>query len=268
MKWLKHRRGLARLRRLLHTRSVTILLFHSVGRPTVADFLPAGLDCEPELFGRILQLLQREFHVVPLAAIGEKSAHPGRVVLTFDDGFQDNFTVALPHLRQFGFPATVFVAADVIGAAELLPIHRYYWARHHGGKFAESVDSPARRAAVAEFPLAPVLGRELYLQPDEVRALAAAGVEIGAHTCSHPWLAAWPASDQQREIVESQRRLQILTNQPVMSFAYPYGYRHSFDGNTTAIVREHFQRACLSDEGNGLENSLALPRVNVANLFA
>ncbi len=187
MNWFRRRRCLSRLRTALRSRPHTILLFHSVGRPTAANFLPTALDCPVGLFGAVLRLLAAEAQVVPLAKV---LTNPGSVALTFDDGFRDNFTVAFPLLQQYRMPATVFVAADAVEADELLPIHRYYYAKQHGGEFPEPIDSPARRAAVNKFMRVPPMGRELYLRRDEIRAMAEAGIEIGAHTCSHPWLAA------------------------------------------------------------------------------
>jgi peptidoglycan/xylan/chitin deacetylase (PgdA/CDA1 family) len=260
MSWLRHRRCLARLRSALRSRPHTILLFHSIGRPAAANFLPAGLDCDVDLFENILRLLRDEAEVVPLAAVLTKA---GTAALTFDDGFRDNFTVALPLLRQFRLPATAFVATDTLEADALLPIHRYYFARQHRGEFAEPTDSPARRAAVDAFMRVPPLGRDLYLRRDELRALADAGIEIGAHTCSHPWLAALPAEEQRREIVGSKQMLQETLGRPVTSFAYPYGYRESFNQTSAAVVAEQFQIACLSDDSGSAADPLALPRVNL-----
>jgi peptidoglycan/xylan/chitin deacetylase (PgdA/CDA1 family) len=266
MRFLRQRRCLSRLRQALQTRSHTILLFHSVGRPTAAGFLPDALDCAPGFFERVLQLLRAEALVVPL---GQVLKHRGAVALTFDDGFQDNFTVALPLLRRYGMPATVFVPVDVVGASTLLPPHRYYFARRHGGEFAEATDTLARRAAVDKFlarvPV-PALGTQLYLSRKQVRGLVEAGIEIGAHTRSHPWLAAWPEAEQRREIVDGKQALEEITGRPVTSFAYPYGYRESFNDSAAAIVASQFPIACLSVENpDQADNPLALPRVNLAH---
>ena len=260
MNWFSRRRRLARLRSALRSRPHTILLFHSVGRPASADFLPAGLDCPVELFEEILKFLSGEAEVVTLSAVLKK---PGSVVLTFDDGFRDNFTIAFPLLRQYKLPATIFVAADAVDAEKLLPIHRYYFARQTGGTFADSIDSPARRAEVDKYLRDLPAPGELYLRSDELRAMADAGIEIGAHTCSHPWLAAWTAKDQRREIERSKEMLGKLAGRSVNSFAYPYGYRRSFNEASESIVAENFEFACLSDDSGAPDNPRLLPRVNL-----
>lgn len=94
------------------------------------------------------------------------------------------------------------------------------------------------------------LGRPEYrpLTVEEVQALAAGGlVTVGAHTLSHPVLAALPVEQQQREIEESNRRLESALGQPVTSFSYPYGAKGDYTAETLAIVRQAgFACACAN----------------------
>jgi peptidoglycan/xylan/chitin deacetylase (PgdA/CDA1 family) len=72
-------------------------------------------------------------------------------------------------------------------------------------------------------------------------------VEVGAHTVSHPVLSALPASDQHAEICGSKARLEEILGRPVQSFAYPYGARSDYTGETAGIVREAgFSLACAN----------------------
>ncbi|MDI6632241.1 MAG: polysaccharide deacetylase family protein [Bacillota bacterium] len=111
----------------------------------------------------------------------------------------------------------------------------------------------ARQAVLAELVSltgADPLGRPEYrpLTTDEVRALAAGGlVTVGAHTLTHPVLAALPAEEQQREIEESKRRLESILGQPVTSFSYPYGAKGDYTPETLAMVRQAgFVCACAN----------------------
>jgi peptidoglycan/xylan/chitin deacetylase (PgdA/CDA1 family) len=88
-------------------------------------------------------------------------------------------------------------------------------------------------------------------------------VEIGSHTVSHAMLAALPKAAQQEEIVASKRYLEEVLGRPVTSFAYPYGGRAHYNGDTVDVVRDAgFARACSNFEGvvrSGVDR-LQLPR--------
>jgi peptidoglycan/xylan/chitin deacetylase (PgdA/CDA1 family) len=271
------RRRLAKLAAVVRENAFSILLFHSIGRPAEAEFLPPALNCPADFFEAVLRMLSQEGRLVPLSEIVRGRARRGSVAVTFDDGFRDNFTVALPLLRKYGAAATIFVATDAIGAEELLPIHRYYYLRRYA-EFtlllpALSVDGPDRRRFAEEFCArnglsVPRLGRTLYLGWEELRQMADAGVEVAAHTRSHPWLAALPLAEQRQEILSCKQLLEQQLGRPVTGFAYPYGYRDSFTAETAAIVAENFGWACLSVPGvDTAFDPLALPRINVAGFL-
>ncbi len=86
------------------------------------------------------------------------------------------------------------------------------------------------------------------LTDEEIRILAAApGVEIGAHTVDHLWLAAHTRDVQREQVDNSRRALEQLLGQPVSSFAYPYGAPTSYSAATIDVVRSAgFQRACAN----------------------
>lgn len=261
---------------MIHSQPFTILLFHSVGRPHEAQFLPPGLNCPPDFFEDTLQLLREEAPIVPLRQIALQTAPEHTVALTFDDGFRDNFTAVWPLLQKHGAPATLFVAADAVGASALLPIHGFYYLKQHK-RFAPppdlDIDSPARRQFVDGFCRThgveiPPLGGKLYVSWDELRAMADGGVEIGAHTCSHSWLAALSADEQRREILGSKQVLEEKLGRAVTSFAYPYGYPHSFDASAAAIVAGNFESAVLSvSEHGGAFDPQRLSRWNIASFY-
>ena len=91
------------------------------------------------------------------------------MVITFDDGFADNHRHALPILRAHGFPATVFVVSGAIGATASWP----------------------GDAALLDRPL---------LSASQLQEMRAAGIEIGAHTRTHPSLLALGPSAQEAEL--------------------------------------------------------------------
>lgn len=115
------------------------------------------------------------------------------VVLTFDDGLQDFLTGAFPILGEFGFPATLYVVAGLVG------------------------ESSRWLAPLGE-------GNRPMLDADELRLLARSGIEIGGHTMTHPELDVLCPATARAEIGESRRLLEEILGAPVTSFAYPHGY--------------------------------------------
>lgn len=112
------------------------------------------------------------------------------VGLTFDDGYQDFLSYALPILRGCGFTATVFAVAGRLGGINV-------W--DPGG------------------PIKPLMSG------DQLREVADAGMEIGSHGFSHVRLATVSPEQLDEELVRSRTILRDITGQPVQGFCYPYG---------------------------------------------
>lgn len=119
-----------------------ILAYHRVLDPAVHDpeAVEPGMFVRRDAFAAHLQLLQRDFHVVPLAELarrlltGEK-IRPRTVVITFDDGWLDTYETAYPLLRAAGLPATVFVPTALVGSptpfwfSRAAALARRFWER-------------------------------------------------------------------------------------------------------------------------------------------
>jgi peptidoglycan/xylan/chitin deacetylase (PgdA/CDA1 family) len=181
--------------------------------------------------------------------------------LTFDDGYRDNRDVALPVLREFGAPATVYVASDfaagrgrlwwvalerLIAGNDRITVaiddseqrfdtstldgKRAAFARLNGWVVAQADDRAATRAIgewCARHDLAAdTIGSELCMTWDELRAFAADPlITIGAHTITHCNLAKQDEATARTEMVESRERIAAALGREVRHFAYPYGYR-------------------------------------------
>jgi peptidoglycan/xylan/chitin deacetylase (PgdA/CDA1 family) len=269
-------------RLLAHIRHqpVTILLFHSVGREPEADFLPNTLNCAPDFFEEVLRLLQRHTTVLPLCgladAIRAQKVPRNAVALTLDDGFRDNYTTAWPLLRQYKLPATFFLPTDAIGADELLPVHKYYYLANHK-KFAFpkelALDLPERRRVINELCTGirftiPHIGGKLYLNWQQAEEMAESGMEIGAHTQSHPWIAAISTDEARKEITGSKQILEQRLGRPIKSFAYPYGFGYSVNPAAAEVVAQNFEVACLTTNVlASASDPWKLPRSNIAGFY-
>jgi len=234
---------------------LAILLYHRVlERP---DPLRPG---EPDLarFTWQMETLARWCNVLPLGEAVQRlwagTLPPRAVAITFDDGYADNFTLALPVLQRLGLPAAVFVASGFLdGGIMWNDLVLESFARTRVGRADLSLvglgevalsDETARRSAAQQalqaikyLPLEARLEkaralaehleveppRDLMLTREQLRALAHAGVEIGAHTAHHPILAVLEDAVARREIAEGRTALERLLGRPVRLFAYPNG---------------------------------------------
>jgi peptidoglycan/xylan/chitin deacetylase (PgdA/CDA1 family) len=172
-------------------------------------------------FADQMRLLRGEgFHVVPFASLRgyleEGRPFPERTVsVTFDDGFADNHQNALPVLLRESIPATVFLTASFIGGRDL-----------------------------------PVLRDRTGVPPlswEQVADMARHGVEIGAHTLTHPILPELSDADLQREVAGSRQLIRDRIGGSVDSFCYPRG---RFDARVKQAVRDAgFRLACTTLPG-------------------
>ncbi|MBD2715825.1 polysaccharide deacetylase family protein [Microvirga sp. STR05] len=116
------------------------------------------------------------------------------LILTFDDGYLDNYTNLLPLMQQYGYRGVLYLLGD--------PAIRYnYW----------DVDTD------------PTEPRSDIMDEAQKRAFVAAGWEIGAHTMRHARLPELPLPEAAREIRESKTALEQALATRIVSFAYPYG---------------------------------------------
>ncbi len=96
----------------------SILVYHTISSPPTP--LPGDIDISPDRFEQQLHWLSRHRNVVKLERTLLAPKQPRTTAITFDDGFRDNLTVALPLLEKFQFPMTLFVVADYVGRKNYL----------------------------------------------------------------------------------------------------------------------------------------------------
>jgi peptidoglycan/xylan/chitin deacetylase (PgdA/CDA1 family) len=213
----------------------------------------------PGVFRRQLEVLRRRARVAPLLDLvrrlsGGAPLEHDLAAITFDDGYRDNLDVALPILRSAGVPATVFVSIDFIDGTRLPAGERLraacerLWMRRTppgawtgGGAAAAEVRAMAADGTPGPSPM---------LDWDGVRALAAAGVEIGSHAMSHGILARMDHADAAHEIRASKARLDAELGRPVVGFAFPNGRRGDhLPVHGVALREAGYVYACTAETG-------------------
>ncbi len=120
------------------------------------------------------------------------------LLLTFDDGYKDNYLHAFPILKQFGLRATIFVTTGFIGEQADL-----YFSRLPRPYTPEAIDQS--------------------LSAEEIKEMEAYGIEFGSHTHTHPRLTTLNKEQLLHELSHSRAILEQILFKKVTSFCYPYG---------------------------------------------
>ena len=286
-------RGITRIKRTYRqarrhfVRGAVILMYHRVTNLAQDPYL---LAVSPENFTAQLDYLEETCTIFRLdelvSVLDHKNLPPRAIAVTFDDGYIDTYTQALPMLQATGISATVFVASGQVGSQReywwdnleriLLRPDRlpeqlsltiegrsYVWttssqtmrerARAEIFDLVKPLVSHKREAILDELSVwagLSIEGRSQYYVVDReaLYELAAnPGITIGAHTVTHASLAHLSFEVQKNEIETSRAELEDWLSQPVSIFAYPYGKVGDYSPDTVQLVRNAgFKIACNS----------------------
>ena len=264
--------------------STLILCYHRVAEG-VED--PLHLCVRPDRFAVHLEEMSRAREPSTLADMPVPSRRP-RVVVTFDDGYRDNLTHALPIAESKGVPITIFVTSGILGD------HNGFWwdrlgtllrarpahvreldlpvsgrnvrlplgssgirtdldlVRRHLLPFGVMEIERALDAVSEQWQVgsAPPPGAETLTREDLFQLAASDTATIGAHTVDHVLLRDRSAREQHDTISESKAKLEQSIARAVSHFAYPFGRRGDFDDSSVDAVRSSgFATACTAIPG-------------------
>ena len=170
------------------TKGIPVLMYHRVND----DRRSSNLDVPIKKFEEQMALLaQKGYRTLSIhefcTIISSKSYYNKKdrvILLTFDDGWKDNYTNAFPILKKFSFKATIFLVYDTLEEKE---------------EFKE------------------------YLNKKDIFEMQNHGIDFGSHTLTHRELTTIEKQEAKREIVDSKSCFEKLLNKPVISFCYPRG---------------------------------------------
>lgn len=215
---------------------IPILTYHQIAEAPLKGAPYRSLYVAPAAFARQMGLLRLlGYQGLSMSALqpylrGEKS---GRVVgITFDDGYRNNLTNALPVLSKNAFSSTCYAVSGLVGKTNI-------WDLDVG------------------------IEQTSLMTADELRAWLAGGQEIGAHTRNHARLTQIGESASLEEIRGSKADLESLLGEAVSHFCYPYG---SYDPlHVKQVQVAGFASATTTSRGRATvaSNPFELPRVPV-----
>jgi peptidoglycan/xylan/chitin deacetylase (PgdA/CDA1 family) len=223
-------------------RRVVVLCYHSI-HPS----LPFA-SATPNLFRDHLRWLSTHCEVVPLRALRTHASRSNGtkpvVAITFDDGYEDNYTYAFPLLMEAGTAATVFLTTGLIDADPGVV-----------RTFCDLYNVPPELVAGLSWP--------------QIHKMREGGVEFGAHTHTHPSLSFIGAARASTEIRTSKDILEERLQEPIVSFAYPFGKPGiHFDAGTVDVVAALGFECAVTVHYRGVradDSPLRIPRFAVTN---
>lgn len=219
------------------SRSLPVLMYHSISEESSPLFASYCLSTR-RFAAHLAYLSDSGWRTMTAgaaaSAIGTGAELPDKtVVLTFDDGYDDFHSAALPLLQRYGFSASLFVPTAYVGTTS---------------RWLRSCQEEDRR----------------ILTWSALSEIASTGVEIGSHSHTHPQLDRIPASAVRQEVSSAKAILEDGLQQRVTGFAYPYGYWNRL--TRRALAATGYDWACSVDErpvGHG-DALLSMPRLTVS----
>lgn len=236
------------------TDGLSILIYHRV--LSESDVMRPG-EISVQDFEWQMRVIGDYFNVLSLPqaidCLDQGDLPPRSACITFDDGYADNLSVALPILERYGFAATVFVSSGFLAGGQMWndsiveavrvirpgPLDlRFlgldeYLVEDGPGRFGAAVEiiraskylPVQRRSEIVQHleQLSGVESQGLMLTHEGLRELRRRGVEIGGHTVSHPILASLREDEARREIVQGKADLEAILGESIKFFAYPNG---------------------------------------------
>ena len=267
-----------------------ILMYHSVVEDPAETATTIRISQSRASFEWQISRLAKRFkpvsfdEVVGFVANG-RPLPKGAVAVTFDDGFADNYEVALPILQRYGIPAMFYIMVNAVDSG----VPPWYcrltyvfhstvlstWTHPTSSKIFQLGDPAERTAALSAawdlgaalsgeaqdrfmsevqnvLQVAPLsAGSKLMMDWSQVRALKKSGHLIGAHTLSHPNLAHVPVQEARSEIQGCKQKLEQELGEAVPHFSYPHpALNPEWSPQTLELTRQAgFQSAVLTKAG-------------------
>ena len=251
--------------------------YHRIGSPEDSAFDPNVFSCTAEVFQQHLQFFRQHFELISVSDLltlyPAEQVNKKYALITFDDGYRDNFQLAYPLLKKFNIPATLFVATDfidqkcipwwdevawIVNSSKLQDIAKCDWLSGlelaklsvpeqikvmlrviKSDKSSSIADKLAqlRAAANKSFGITQ-LQEALFADWDMIRTMANNGITIGSHTCSHRILSHLSEDEQRYELSYSREKIAQEISLAVDTLAYPVGGANSFTLQTEQIAQE------------------------------
>jgi len=254
---------------------LTVLNYHRINNPAASNFVQfkPNVSASPETFDSQMKYLQQRYQVVSEGdvlkwLVGKGTLPDHAALITFDDGYFDNYQHAAPILRKHGFPALIFLATGYIGTS--IPFYwdlvAYCFYNSHLEEISfpligrrrmadreksmrelinalKLVDEAVKNDVVGQLPelmnvsIAADQFAGVTLTWENVLELRKNGIDFGSHTVTHPILTRINNERVQTELEKSREEIELRLDKPVVSIAYPNGKAADFNPQIQAMAK-------------------------------
>ena len=287
---LAHRLGLLRILEAGPKHNALLVLnYHRIGDQAATPFDEGVFSATASEFEAQVRLVQKRNGLVTLNEAlnllqNDKPFRGVPVLLTFDDGYRDNYELAFPILRSLGAQATFFLVSSFIGTDAIPWWDKIAWLVRQSPRNKLQLGFPTPfecnlppgrrfveiRSVLKHFKHSPAADAERYLSEledacrsakppstdaplfmtwDEARAMLKGGMAIGSHTRTHRVLSQLSDEEQAQEVAQSDATLCQELGTKIETFAYPVGGRTEVTRAVRAALQERGYRAAFSYYG-------------------
>jgi len=276
---LLQKTGIFEIAHKLSPNLLTVLNYHRIDDPFRMGFdtFRSNVSATPSDFARQMDYVAQRYNVISGTELADcvkkrRELPPRAAMITFDDGYYDNYSIAYPILKARNLPAIIFLATDYIG--EKKP---FYWdliafCFHHTKRDqaefphlgsqswsdetsrnkamqnwiavlkklsdAEKQDLVEKLPAILDVSVPQDAFANMMMSWAQAKELSENGIEMGGHTASHPILTRISPEEASTELVRSKQRIEEAIGKRVISFAYPNGQSNDFNVDLITRVRD------------------------------
>lgn len=275
--------------RIFGNKKLRILCYHRVCDVDENFMLDEGVvSASPTEFERQMKFVSKYFNVITFRALEEYRDNgkfpENSLIITFDDGYKDNYTNAYPILKKYGLPATIFLTTGYIGTNRLfwwdkvayiikkteeeeleISLNRDIYRFDLSSldlkreaipkviKLLKGLRNDTREVAFQEMgkklkvTIDSSMAESVLLTWEEVKEMSHNGIEFGAHTVNHPIFSWILHSEMEKEVISSKKDIEMNISLPSVAFVYPDIYYDEL--SKEAVKKAGFQFACTLKQG-------------------
>jgi peptidoglycan/xylan/chitin deacetylase (PgdA/CDA1 family) len=254
---------------------VAILLYHHIGDKK-DDYLLNRTKTSD--FEKQMKYLRNTYEIISfdtlIQAITQKKPLPKRAaIVTFDDGYKDNYIEAYPILKKYQIPATIFLTTghietdnifwwnkigyvlcntklkkielEELGDISPPPSENMFFSlRMVYQKFKKIPEERKKELTElliekSEVDIPKDLSKDLMLTWDNVREMNENGIDFGAHTVTHPILTSLSLNQAKSEIIESKKTIEKKIDKNVTTFCYPNGFTADYNSDIIQVLKDN-----------------------------
>lgn len=224
---------------------IQVLLFHRVIEKSND---PWRLEIRPEIFEEYIKYIANNYNVKRFED-DWKDVSEKTIVITFDDGYWDNYEYALPILERYKVPATIFVSTGNLDKTEefwwdclarLVPTDSLIQTRNELRKLTFSERKEVlNKIELSSTNCSKPLVTDRSLNEEELKRMSESEyITIGGHTVTHNALLYQSEEEQRFEIQESKNVLERIIGKKITTFSYPFGQRDTYSDTTIRLLKE------------------------------